>query len=32
MDELSLSSYLSDEGFPLKYCEAFEGECLVHAT
>ena len=29
MDTLSLSTYLSDEGFPLSYCETFEGECLM---
>ena len=28
MDVSSLSTYLFDEGFPLEYCEAFEGECL----
>ena len=29
MDTLSLSTYLFDEGFPLNYCETFEGECLM---
>lgn len=29
MDTLSLSLYLFYEGFPLKYCETFEGEYHV---